>query len=341
MARETTEWIFSSAKPYKDPFNEIELDVIIRDAQGRRTASACFLGGRSGVAHALRRRCRGPLYVRNRLQRHVQCGFTRPARNVLEVAPYDGANPLLRRGHAARRIRTAATWSTADGTPFFWLADTWWMGLTKRLRWPADFERLTADRAGKGFTVVQIVAGLYPDMPQFDARGANEAGFPWDGGLRAHQSGVLRYGRPAHPASGRSWDCAVHRRLLGILSAYPGNGQDEAPLAIPDCALGRTIRRSGAWPAKEPCLTTCPRTRNATAQCRSAAGPNSPVMCAPSTPSIIPLRFIHPSSARNTVEDASVLDFDMLQTGHSDRASIPNTVKLVTGFTRGRARPCR
>jgi len=40
---------------------------------------------------------------------------------------------------------------------------------------------------------------------------------------------------------------------------------------------------------------------------------------------------IHPSdSARNTVEDASVLDFDMLQTGHSDRASIPNTVKLVT-----------
>jgi hypothetical protein len=41
---------------------------------------------------------------------------------------------------------------------------------------------------------------------------------------------------------------------------------------------------------------------------------------------------IHPSdSARNTVDDASVLDFDMLQTGHSDRASIPNTVKLVTG----------
>jgi hypothetical protein len=40
---------------------------------------------------------------------------------------------------------------------------------------------------------------------------------------------------------------------------------------------------------------------------------------------------IHPSrSARDTVTDPSVLDFDMLQTGHSDRASIPNTINSVT-----------
>ena len=35
-------------------------------------------------------------------------------------------------------------------------------------------------------------------------------------------------------------------------------------------------------------------------------------------------------SARNTVDDPAVLDFDMLQTGHSDRNSIPNTVRRVT-----------
>ena len=39
---------------------------------------------------------------------------------------------------------------------------------------------LTADRLKKGFTAVQIVAGLYPDMPPFDPRGANEAGYPWE-----------------------------------------------------------------------------------------------------------------------------------------------------------------
>ena len=39
---------------------------------------------------------------------------------------------------------------------------------------------------------------------------------------------------------------------------------------------------------------------------------------------------IHPSqTARDSVEDDSVLDFDMLQTGHGDRTSIPNTVNRV------------
>jgi Protein of unknown function (DUF4038) len=39
---------------------------------------------------------------------------------------------------------------------------------------------------------------------------------------------------------------------------------------------------------------------------------------------------IHPSSsARLCVDDPSVLDFDMLQTGHSDRQSVPNTIETV------------
>jgi hypothetical protein len=59
------------------------------------------------------------------------------------------------------------------------------MGFTKRLPWPAGFQELTADRVAKGFTLVQSVAGLYPDMPPFDERGANEAGFPWDPDFRS------------------------------------------------------------------------------------------------------------------------------------------------------------
>jgi hypothetical protein len=39
---------------------------------------------------------------------------------------------------------------------------------------------------------------------------------------------------------------------------------------------------------------------------------------------------IHPSrSARDSVDDPSVLDFDMLQTGHDDRRSAPNTIESV------------
>jgi len=47
-----------------------------------------------------------------------------------------------------------------DGTPFFWLGDTWWMGLCKRLSWDG-FQELTANRKAKGFNVVQIVCGPY------------------------------------------------------------------------------------------------------------------------------------------------------------------------------------
>ena len=41
-AREMTEWIFVSAKPYKDPFNEIELDAIIRDPRGKERRVPAF-----------------------------------------------------------------------------------------------------------------------------------------------------------------------------------------------------------------------------------------------------------------------------------------------------------
>ena len=97
----------------------------------------------------------------------------------LSARPYTGSNGLLAHGP----LRVAATRRTlehADGTPFFWMGDTWWMGLCQRLKWPEGFQMLTADRVAKGFNLVQIVAGLYPDMPGFDPRGANEAGFPWE-----------------------------------------------------------------------------------------------------------------------------------------------------------------
>ena len=82
---------------------------------------------------------------------------------AIEAAAYQGEHPLYRHGG----LRVAADrrhFEHADGTPFFWLGDTWWMGFTRRLRWPEDFQLLTADRVAKRFTVIQIIAGLYPDM---------------------------------------------------------------------------------------------------------------------------------------------------------------------------------
>lgn len=66
----------------------------------------------------------------------------------------------------------------ASGRKFFWLGDTWYMGLCKRLD-RKGFKILSQDRKKKGFTVIQIVAGLYPDMEWYDPRGEGEGGFPY------------------------------------------------------------------------------------------------------------------------------------------------------------------
>ena len=73
----------------------------------------------------------------------------------------------------------------ADGTPFYWLGDTWWSGMSTRLSWEG-FQKLTADRKAKGFTVVQIVAGLVPGEEQApsDPGYCNEGGCVWDQGFK-------------------------------------------------------------------------------------------------------------------------------------------------------------
>ena len=93
-------------------------------------------------------------------------------------------NPYYLHGPVCRKGQNMYL-SHSDGTPFYWFGDTWLMGLTKRLPFPDDFCTLLNDRKEKGFNVIQIIAGLYPDMTMFDPRGENEAGFPWKEDLSA------------------------------------------------------------------------------------------------------------------------------------------------------------
>ncbi|MCB1122851.1 MAG: DUF4038 domain-containing protein, partial [Verrucomicrobiae bacterium] len=71
------------------------------------------------------------------------------------------------------------TFQYADGTPFLWLADTWWLGMSSRIS-DEEFANLARFRADQGFSMVKTVAGFCPDMAPFDARGANEGGQPWE-----------------------------------------------------------------------------------------------------------------------------------------------------------------
>ena len=167
-----------SEKAYPDPFNDIELSVVFTEPDKEEKIVPAFWSGENTW------RVR---YASSKIGRHTfrtVCSDTsnfslHNQKGELEVIPYEGENPLFKHG-PIRVSENKRYLEHIDRTPFFWLGDTWWMGLCKRLSWPGDFQILTQDRVEKGFSVIQIVAGLYPDMPPFDPRGANEAGFPWN-----------------------------------------------------------------------------------------------------------------------------------------------------------------
>ena len=163
------ELTFTATRVYPDPFNEVTLDAIFCDPKGRELRVPAFWAG----TNVWKVRYASPVVGTHRFR--SECSEARDqglhgVKGAIKVAPYAGKNPLLRHG-ALRVAADQRHFAQADGTPFFWLGDTWWMGLCQRLRWPEEFQTLAADRRAKGFNVVQIVAGLYPDMPAFDERG--------------------------------------------------------------------------------------------------------------------------------------------------------------------------
>ena len=239
-----------------------------------------------------------------------------------------GDHPLLRHGP----IRVSADrrhFEHADGTPFFWLGDTWWMGFTRRLRWPEDFQLLAADRVAKGFSVIQIVAGLYPDMPAFDPRGFNEAGHPWEAG----------YAR-LDPAYFDMADLRLQWLVrVGLVPAVVGCWGYHLPwLGLPRMKQHwrNLVARWGAYPvvwilAGEATMPYyLAEDKQAAAELQREGWTELARYVRQIDPYRRPLT-LHPGdTARNTVKDPAVLDFDMLQTGHGGAASIPNTIRRVS-----------
>ncbi|MFN8009759.1 MAG: DUF4038 domain-containing protein, partial [Terriglobia bacterium] len=216
-----------------------------------------------------------------------------------------------------------------DGTPFFWLGDTWWMGLCQRLRFPEDVHYLAADRIKKGFTVIQIVAGLYPDMPEFDPRGANEAGYPWE-------RGYTRINPAYFDQADLRIQFLVENGLVPCLVGCWGYFLPVMGLAKIKQHWRYMVARWGAYPVIW-CLAgegTMPYYLSKTPEEDKTAQKKGWTEVARYVRQIDALRHpltIHPSeTAHDTVEDSAVIDFDMLQTGHSDRSSIPKTVRLLT-----------
>ncbi len=320
------EWSFRSAKQYSDPFNDVELDVIFKTPSGTEHRVPSFWAG-----DALWRVRYAPPSAGQYSYRTVCNDASNSALHdragQFSVEPYRGNNPLYRHGP----VRVAADrrhLEHSDGTPFFWLGDTWWMSLCKRLPWPDGFQTLAADRTHKGFTLVQIVAGLYPDMEPYDERGANEAGFPWERDYSRINPAYFDAAdvRIAYLADHGLVPCVVGawgyflprmgikkmkqhwRYLIARWNAYPTiwclAGEGTMPYYLSKTPeQDKQTQKQGWTEIARYVKTTDPLKRPIT---------------------------IHPSrSARETVDDPSVIDIDMLQTGHDDRKSAPNTIETI------------
>jgi hypothetical protein len=325
-----TEITLTAAAPYRDPFQEVAVRVLFTDPDGGVLRVPAFWAG----GDVWRARYASPIPGTHLFRSECSAdtdGGLHGVEGRVEVTSYAGGNPLYRHG-PIRIAENRRHFAYADGTPFFWLGDTWWMGLCHRLHWPEEFEQLIADRLAKGFNVVQIVAGLYPDMPAFDPRGANEAGFPWEESYACIRP---EYFDRADRRLRALIDAGITPCIVGMWGYFlPWMGVEKAQQH-----WGYLIARYGAWPvvwcvageANLPYYLTAGFPFDDRAQVRGWTDVMRYVRA--TDPWRRPLS-IHPTglgrlTARGATDDESLLDFDMLQTGHGQRETLAPTVDTL------------
>jgi hypothetical protein len=264
------------------------------------------------------------------------------------VDPYEGPNPLFRHG-GLRVAPDGRHLAHIDGSPFFWLGDTWWFAATARFTWPEIFAELTADRLRKGFTVVQLVAGLPPEITDLGPISDNEGGAAWIDGSGVNpafydhldikidflvRSGLVPcifaawgYYLPQVGVEGMK---QYWRNLVARYAAYPVvwsyAGEGDLPpyrqaLAAGD--LGSSDLRDAARELVKGWAEVAAYVREIDPYSR--------------------LTTIHPCpvfSYRSTqILDGSLIDIDMLQTGHTDRHCLESTLRALQDALAAGQRP--
>ncbi|MEI7899636.1 MAG: DUF4038 domain-containing protein [bacterium] len=299
---EVFETSFKTAKAYANAFVDAEVDVVFKQGEKQWKVPAFWAGGDTWKA-----RFAPP--AQGTYTYRVECTDKANAElngkeQTLQVAAYTGKNPLLQHGF----LRVSADkrhFEHADGTPFFWLGDTWWKGLCKRLTWEG-FQELTADRKAKGFSVVQLVCGTYPDEGLFQPGWENEGGKPYE--TRDYSVVNPKYFEYAD----RRIRHLVENGILPVVVGGWGRGDCDGMAMAGLAGIKRhwrnLVARYGAYPTV---WIIGGETGGAqwSEVTRYVHGLD---------PYDRPVTIHNPNDARTALTDENLLDFDMLETSHDD-----------------------
>ncbi len=310
---------FQAKKAYADSFKDVTLDVVFTDPEGaQKTVPAFWAGGNQWKV-----RYASPLTGTHRYRSNCSAKDDPGLHGVegrIEIKPYTGKNPLYRHGP----IQVAADrrhFEHADGTPFFWLGDTWWKGLCKRLTWEG-FQELMADRKTKGFTVVQIVCGLHPDEGLFEPRWENEGGKPY----------LTRDFSVVNPKYFEYADRHIEWLIdAGILPAIVGGwARDWGMPAVGDAGWKRHWRNLIAHYGAYPTTWLFAGEAGGWAFKGTEKQWTDVAMYARKTDPYGRLATMHtPGSSRTGVIDQSVIHYDMLQTSHCDWDAVRMSISAI------------
>lgn len=331
------ELAFDSTASYEDMSSEIEVDVLFTGGDGSEWRVPAFWAG--GTAFRVRFAAPTPgRYTYRTICSNAGDSGLHDQTGEIEIAPYTGDNHLYQHG-PLRVSQNHRTLEHADGTPFFWMGDTWWMGLTKRLDWPHGFESLAADRAAKGFNLIQIVAGPLPDFDAEDAtwhpQQANEAGWPWekDWARINPEFYNLADQRIAHLVERGLVPCIVS--MWGFYLPFMGVQKVKQHWR-------NLVARYGAYPviwclAGEVEMPTYSHHRDPEAlQAEKSALVEGWTEVARYLRELDPYRHaitVHPAwtqSGRDSIPTESLIDIDMLQTSHGGHAILGRTVDRMS-----------
>jgi len=316
------QWEYSSTLCYKDPFNTVTLDVHITSPKQELLQIPTFWMGAQKWAVRFIPKEAGTYHIT------TVCS--------------DKNNPSLHNIKAILTVRESQTKPypslhlsenkkylvDAHHIPFFWLSDTWWMALSKRLDYPKAFKRLTAYRKAQGFNTIQLVAGLFPDMHSFDTRGENEAGFPWE----------ENYTRinPAYfdEADKRILHLVESGFILSILGAW-GYYLQELGVDKMKQHWRYIIARWGVYPvmwciageASMPYYLSTTRKKDTKLLKKGWTEIGHYIKRLDPFQRLIT---IHPTEVgRDQINDQTILDINLLQASHHGYGSVSNSVKLL------------